>query len=98
MALHARGRSSFDPRLDEVLFSRPWVGINNGSYMSKIVVSVHSYSGGPPKLQITREKLNKQYHWFRITKLGRLTKEEVKGILPIVVEALQIMDQEDNSR
>ena len=75
----------YDSSLDEELFSKPW-GDDNG----KIVVSVHSYKGGAKKLQITRELMDKEGKGM-FAKLGRLTKEEVQGILPLIQEAISHM-------
>ena len=52
----------------------------------KITVSVHSYNNGPKKLQIVRENRD-QEGALRFAKLGRMTKDEVQAILPLVQEA-----------
>jgi hypothetical protein len=71
----------YDSNLDEQVFSESWE-----SEGTKITVSVYSYNKGPKKLQITRE--NKDAHGdFRFTKLGRLSKEELEAILPLIKEA-----------
>jgi hypothetical protein len=54
------------------------------------VVSVHSYRNGPKKLQITREIKDREGN-FIFARLGRLSKEEIEGILPIIQEAIKIM-------
>jgi len=75
----------YDSSLDEQLFNKAWE--NEGG---KIVVSVHSYNKGLKKLQIAREIKDKMGN-AAFAKLGRLSKEELKGILPLIQEALEIM-------
>jgi len=72
----------FDSSLDEQLFAKELE--NDGV---KIVVSVHSYNNGAKKLQLVRETRDAEGNW-RFGKLGRLTKVEVEGILPMINEAL----------
>jgi hypothetical protein len=71
--------------MDQELFSKDW-----DSEEGKIVVSVHSYRNGPKKLQITREIKDREGN-FIFARLGRLAKEEVEGIMPIIQEALKLM-------
>lgn len=75
----------YESSLDEQLFSKDWE--DEGG---KIVVSVHSYNKGLKKLQITREIKDKTGN-AAFAKLGRLSKEEVRGILPLIQEAIEIM-------
>lgn len=75
----------YDSNLDEQLFSKSWDSENG-----KIVVSVHSYNNGPKKLQVTREIRDREGN-FVFAKLGRLSKEELQGILPLIQEAMTIM-------
>lgn len=75
----------YDSSLDEQLFSKSWESENG-----KIVVSIHSYNNGPKKLQIIREIKGRDGN-FAFAKLGRLSKEELQSILPIIQEALAIM-------
>ena len=75
----------YESSLDEQLFSRSWDGEG-----TKITVSVYSYNQGAKKLQISRENQSAEGE-FRFTKLGRLTKEEAEGILPLIQEALAQM-------
>jgi hypothetical protein len=72
----------FDSSLDEQLFSKALEGDG-----VKIVVSVHSYNNGQKKLQLVRETKDAEGNW-RFGKLGRLTKAEVEGILPMINEAI----------
>jgi len=75
----------YDSSLDEQLFSKSWE--DEGG---KIVVSVHSYNKGPKKLQIAREIKDRMGN-TAFAKLGRLSKEEIRGILPLIQEAVAIM-------
>ena len=76
----------YDSSLDESLFAKTYEAESN-----KITVSVYSYNKGQKKLQITRENKSADGQ-FRFTKLGRLVKEEVEAILPIIQEAMQLLD------
>jgi hypothetical protein len=71
----------YDSSLDEQLFSKSWEADS-----TKITVSVYSYNNGPKKLQITRENRAADGN-FRFTKLGRISKEELEAILPLIQEA-----------
>ena len=75
----------YDSSLDEQLFSQSWE--DEGG---KIVISVHSYNKGPKKLQIAREIKDRMGN-AAFAKLGRLSKEEIQGILPLIQEAVAIM-------
>lgn len=75
----------YDSSLDEQLFERSWE-----NETGKIVVSVHSYNNGPKKLQIVREIKGREGN-FNFAKLGRLSKEELEGILPFIQEAVGVM-------
>lgn len=76
----------YDASLDKSVFSKAWE-----SGAGKITVSVHSYNNGPKKLQITRGSTDEEGN-ARFAKLGRVTKEEIQGILPIIQEAIGQMD------
>ncbi len=73
----------YNAELDKELFAQTWEGDR-----TRIRVGIFSYNQGPKKLQITREHKDSEDN-FRFTKLGRLTKEEVEGILPIIKKALE---------
>jgi hypothetical protein len=75
----------YDSNLDEQLFSKFWE-----NETGKIVVSVYSYNNGPKKLQIVREIKDRNGE-FNFAKLGRLSKDELTGILPLIQEALTMM-------
>jgi len=75
----------YDSSLDEQLFSKFWE-----NEAGKVVVSVYSYNNGPKKLQIVREIKDRNGE-FSFAKLGRLTKDELTGVLPLIQEALSVM-------
>ena len=75
----------YDSSLDEQMYSKPFENENGA-----IVVSVFSYNNGPKKLQIVREIKNKDGN-LNFAKLGRLSKDEAEGILPLIKEALELM-------
>lgn len=76
----------YDSELDKALFSKP---IN--TEMGRLTVNVYSYNNGPRKLQISRETKDKQDN-LKFAKLGRITKQEMESLLPMIQEALQHMD------
>lgn len=75
----------YEKELDQSLFAKTWETDSD-----RLTVSIYSYNQGAKKLQITREGRNAQGE-FRYTKLGRMSKEEVDGILPLIQEAAQQM-------
>ena len=75
----------YDSSLDQQVFSKECE--TDGG---KIIISVHSYNNGPKKLQITREVKDREGN-FTFTKLGRLSKEELECILPVIQEAAAVM-------
>ena len=54
---------------------------------TRITVGVFSYNGGEKKLQISRENKDQNEEW-RFPKMGRLSKPEVKEVLPILMKAV----------
>ncbi len=75
----------YDSSLDEKLFIKTFE-----TEGGKISICVYSYNNGPKKLQISREIKDKEGN-FAFAKLGRLTKDEAEGILPLIKEALENM-------
>jgi len=75
----------YDTSLDESLFSKQWEGDSG-----RLTVSVYSYNKGVKKLQITRENRVGEGE-LRFAKLGRMTKEEVEAVLPLIAEAVKAM-------
>jgi len=78
--------AGYDSNLDERLFSKSWE-----TDTERLTVSVYSYNKGTKKLQISRESQGVSGE-LRFAKLGRMTKEEVTGILPLIQETLNYMD------
>ncbi len=76
----------YDAKLDQCLVSKQWEG-----EMSRIVVSIFAYNQGQKKLQISRENKTPEGE-YRFTKLGRMTKDEAKAILPLMQELLPQME------
>jgi len=76
----------YDSSLDECLFSKSWETDSD-----RLTVSIYSYNQGTKKLQISREGRNAQGE-LRYAKLGRMNKEEIEAILPLIQEAIQNMD------
>ena len=76
----------YDRSLDECVFSKSWE-----TELQRLTVSVYSYNQGPKKLQIARENKDREGD-FRFARLGRMTKEEIKSILPLIQEALNHID------
>ena len=75
----------YDSSLDQQVFAKTWQGQG-----SRLIVGVYSYNNGPKKLQISRE-LSTEDGKPGFAKLGRLTKEELQGIVPLIQEALAAM-------
>lgn len=71
----------FDKSLDKEVFSE-----SAEFDRSKITVAVFSYNNGQAKLQITRENKTAAGE-YQFTKLGRVGKEELAAILPLVEKA-----------
>jgi len=76
----------YDSNLDEKLFSKSWEGESG-----RLSVSVYSYNSGMKKLQISRENRDAE-GGFKFAKLGRMTKEEVEGVIPFVQEAVKHLE------
>ncbi|MFT4282939.1 MAG: hypothetical protein ACMXX6_00760 [Candidatus Woesearchaeota archaeon] len=76
----------FDKSLDKEVF-----GETVEFEATRIRVSVFSYNGGTPKIQISRENRNMESAEWIYSKLGRMTKEEGEKILPILTKALEHM-------
>jgi hypothetical protein len=76
----------YDANLDDCLFTKCYE-----NERERVTVSVYSYNKGAKKLQITRENKDKNDE-FRFTRLGRISKEEILAILPLIQEALKEMD------
>ena len=77
---------AFDKSLDKELFSETLA-----FETSRITVSVFSYNEGQKKLQLSRENMNQNGEWS-FAKLGRLFKDEVEAVIPVMQKALKHMD------
>ena len=75
----------YESSLDENLYSKSW---ENDS--QRLTVSVYSYNKGIKKLQISRENRNQDGEW-KFAKLGRMFKDEVEAIIPLIPKALEHM-------
>ena len=71
----------FDKSLDKELFSE-----SVEFERSRVTVAVFAYNEGTPKLQVTRENKNASGE-YSFTKLGRMNKEEVEAVLPLIEKA-----------
>ena len=76
---------AFDKNLDKELFSET-VEMET----SRIKVGVYSYNDGEKKLQLSRENRNQEGEWT-FSKLGRMFKDEVEAVIPIMKKALDKM-------
>ena len=57
---------------------------------TRITVGVFSYNGGEKKLQVGRENQDASGEW-RFSKLGRMTKDEVQAVVPVMTKAVDSM-------
>ncbi|MBW2967931.1 hypothetical protein KY362_05590 [Candidatus Woesearchaeota archaeon] len=78
----------FDPNLDKEIWSEKAQVADN----MNIKVSVMSYNEGVAKLQLTRERLNREGQ-PQFAKLGRMTLDEVKAIQPLIEKAVGILSE-----
>ena len=77
---------AYDSTLDKQIFVKTWE-----TELVRLSVSVYSYNNNAKKLQISRETKDEE-GGLRFAKLGRLTKEEAQGILPLIQEAISHLD------
>jgi len=78
--------AGFDKTLDKEVF-----GEDAKFETTKVRVSVMSYNENTPKLQLSRENLSNTDGEWKWSKLGRMTKEEVEQVLPIIQKAIENM-------
>jgi len=77
--------SKFDKNLDKELF------LETISFeTTRITVGVFSYNDGDKKLQISRENMSQNGEWS-FAKLGRMFKDEVEKVIPVMQKALGYM-------
>ena len=77
--------AGFDKNLDKELFAE-----SLDFEKSKITVAVFAYNNGTPKLQIGRETKNAVGE-LSFAKLGRMTKEEVEKVMPLMEKAKKFL-------
>ena len=77
---------AYDSNLDKELFSE-----TAEFETTKITVSIYSYNGATSKLQISRINVDPATGEEKWSKLGRMTKEEVKAVLPLIEKAIEKM-------
>lgn len=75
----------YDPDLDKKVFYE-----TKEFDSTRVAVGVFSYNNGEKKLQLSRENVDQVGEW-RFAKLGRMTKEEVEAIVPLIQAALEHM-------
>jgi len=75
----------FDKSLDKELFSET---LNFET--TRITVGIFSYNDGEKKMQISRENLSQNGEWG-FAKLGRMFKDEVEKVIPVMEKALEHM-------
>ena len=76
---------AFDNSLNKELFSE-----TAKFETTRIKVGIYSYNEGEKKLQISRENMNQDAEWS-FSKLGRMFKDEVEAVLPLMKKALEHM-------
>ncbi|NQU78206.1 hypothetical protein HQ545_00385 [Candidatus Woesearchaeota archaeon] len=80
--------AGFDPSLDNEL----WAENAQVAENMNIKVSVMSYNEGMPKVQISRERTTKDGK-PSFAKLGRMTKDEIDIVLPLIQKSKEWMDE-----
>ncbi|HIJ10745.1 TPA: hypothetical protein HA278_01680 [Candidatus Woesearchaeota archaeon] len=75
--------AAFDPSLDKDVWKE-----SVDFERSVVTVGVKSYNEGTPKLQLSRQNKRADGE-LSFAKLGRLTKEEVEKVLPLMQKALE---------
>lgn len=75
--------AGYQSNLDKKIFSQTKEFFN-----TRLTVGIFSYNDGEKKLQVTRENKNADGEW-RFARLGRLSKQEAEGIIPLMQDALK---------
>ena len=75
----------YDKSLDQELFKE-----TKDFEDTRISIGVYSYNGGEKKLQLTRENKGANEEW-RFSKVGRMTKDEAKAVVPVMMKAIENM-------
>lgn len=79
---------AFDKNLDKKLFSE-----EKEFDTTRLTVGVFSYNGGEKKLQIVRENRNPNTGEWAFAKAGRMLKEEVEAIIPMMQKAMEELNK-----
>jgi hypothetical protein len=79
--------TGFDKSLDVEVF-----GEEIAFETTKLRVSVMQYNEGQKKLQVSRENLDNNSGDWKWSKLGRMTIDESKAVVPIMTKALPEME------
>ena len=79
---------AFDKNLDQNLFSE-----TKEFETTRLTVGVFSYNGGEKKLQIARENRNQNTGDWQFAKAGRMNKDEVAAILPLIQKAMEELEK-----
>ena len=79
---------AFDKNLDKNLWSE-----TKEFETTRITVGVFSYNDGEKKLQISRENRNQNSGDWTFAKLGRMIKEEVEAILPLIQKSVEELNK-----
>ena len=72
----------YDGALDKEIFGK---SVENE--LGRLSVKIMSYNEGVSKLQISRERRGPDGD-FKFAKVGRMTKEEIESIVPLLQEAI----------
>ena len=90
---------AYDSKLDKSLFSKSWEKEGDGKeqFGTKLTVSVFSYNNGVAKLQISRQNENADGEYI-FSKLGRMLKDEVEAIVPLIQEALKKFPKQEENK
>jgi hypothetical protein len=79
---------AFDKNLDQNLFSEA-----KEFETTRITVGIFSYNGGEKKLQISRENRLQSTGEWTFAKLGRMNKDELEAIIPMIEKASKEMQK-----
>lgn len=75
----------YDASLDKEIFGK---SVENE--LGRLSVKIMSYNEGASKLQISRERRGPDGD-YKFAKVGRMTKEEMESIIPLLQEAISNM-------
>ena len=58
-----------------------------------LVIGVYQYKDGNPKIGVTRKIVSKEFDEGKWARLGRMSKDEVKLLVPELQKAVEIIDK-----